>query len=133
MSLTGEESGYAVALKSGYSFQQIRDFMANNPKYQVRDGEDQIYLSRTIDNAEIVLIIFKYELDGYMMKKSDVEKVKYDFYIYRGVSCHIPDWLVSKRINLFIRELNFPQALEKEFVERYVVSVTLIGVLDFDS
>ena len=56
-----------------------------------------------------------------MMKKSDVEKVKYDFYIYHGASCHTPDWLVSKSNDLFIKELNFPKDLEKEFIESYVV------------
>jgi len=122
MALTGEEKGYAVALKSGYSYQQMRDFIIHNPKYSIREGREQIYVSRRIDNAEIVLIIYKYELDGFGFKTSDVEKVKYDFYIYRGVSCHTPNWLVSRRINLFIKELNFPQDLENEFVESYVVS-----------
>ena len=121
MVLKGEMNGYAVALKSGYSFQQIRKFIINNPRYSIRDSGDQLYISRTIDGEEIVLIIFKYELDGFMMKKSDVEKVKYDFYIYRGASCHTPDWLVSRRANSFIKELNFPQDLEKEFMESYVV------------
>lgn len=125
MVLKGDQTGYSVSLKSGYSFQQIRDFITHNAKYSIRDSGDQLYISRTIDEEEIVLIIFKYEFDSFMMKKSDVEKVKYDFYIYRGASCHTPDWLISKRINLFIRELNFPQDLEKEFVESYVVLPTV--------
>jgi hypothetical protein len=121
MVLKGDKTGYAVALKSGYSFQEIRKFIINNPKYSIRDGGWQLYVSRTIDGEEIVLIIFQYELDGFMMRKSNVEKVKYDFYIYRGASCHTPDWLVSQRVNSFIRELNLPQDLEKEFMESYVV------------
>ena len=121
MVLKGDKTGYAVALKSGYSFQQIRKFIINNPKYLIRDGGWQLYVSRIIDGEEIVLIVFQYELDGFMMRKSDVEKVKYDFYIYRGASCHTPDWLVAQRVNSFIKELNFPQDLEKEFMESYIV------------
>jgi hypothetical protein len=121
MVLKGDQTGYAVALESGYSFQQMRNFILNNPRYSIRDNESQLYVSRTIDGDEIVLIIFQYELDSYMMKKSDVEKVKYDFYIYRGASCHTPDWLVSKRVNSFIRGLNFPPDLEKEFMDSYRV------------
>ncbi len=121
MVLKGDQTGYAVALKSGYSFQQMRNFIINNPKYSIRDSGWQFRVSRIIDGDEIVLIIFQYELDSYMMKKSNIEKVKYDFYIYPGANCHTPDWLVAKRVNSFIKELNLPQDLEEEFMESYVV------------